>query len=338
MILNESISDTLIVYLILKKLTVPFKEWKAYELGIIDEKGNKLRDPKTPEEKKEWNILTIFIWNIKKLIQKFIGKSKLAAYLSAAYLLKDSFKIIYVSNKNLLTETDMEIINSITAIEKIALVETMNKIKNKQSIIITENKLKNNSIDIDTRLMELFIEFYKLFEKSGDETMIKIKEIINEILEENIGNNYATIGPITSDDVFDPKYLNDPFVYSFNKNPKQAQKDIQKFDKANKNKDPFNNTEKIYQRFDVDKTTNFEDLFKKMEELEIQYDDVLKNLPVFNVNSQDEFDSFGSGEKIYFRWMQHTTNENIRKFGRNFPKMPFFIHYNGLYKLIQRKK
>ena len=31
--------DLYIVYQFLKKLSTPFKDWKAFDLGIIDEKG-----------------------------------------------------------------------------------------------------------------------------------------------------------------------------------------------------------------------------------------------------------------------------------------------------------
>ena len=46
------IVDTLIVFRILKMLTTPFEKTDAFKLGMIDKKGNRIKDKK-PETKKE---------------------------------------------------------------------------------------------------------------------------------------------------------------------------------------------------------------------------------------------------------------------------------------------
>ena len=88
--------DTLIVFRVIKLLVTPFKETKAYELGIIDELGNNLRKAKTlstGEEKDSYTLLHRFVFNIKKLIEKVPGgKSRLGSYASALFLIKEHLK------------------------------------------------------------------------------------------------------------------------------------------------------------------------------------------------------------------------------------------------------
>ena len=53
-----SISKGLSVALTLafiKLLTTPFDKWKAFELGLIDETGKKIKDAETKEEEREFN-------------------------------------------------------------------------------------------------------------------------------------------------------------------------------------------------------------------------------------------------------------------------------------------
>ena len=88
--------DTLIVFRVIKLLITPFDETKAYELGIIDERGNNLRKAKTlstSEEKDSYTLLHRFVFNIKKLIEKVPGgKSRLGSYASALFLIKEHLK------------------------------------------------------------------------------------------------------------------------------------------------------------------------------------------------------------------------------------------------------
>ena len=94
------IGNIYFVYQFLKKLVTPFNKTKAFELGIIDEKGKILkrrRDLETSEEKDAYNLSDTLIWNIKKLMGKIPGgKSRIASYAAALYLIKeqsDGYKI-----------------------------------------------------------------------------------------------------------------------------------------------------------------------------------------------------------------------------------------------------
>lgn len=85
--------DLFMVYQFIKRLATPFDEWKAYELGIIDERGNilkKKRDLATIEERKAFGAFDTMILNLKKLIEKVPGgKTRIASYAAALYLIKE---------------------------------------------------------------------------------------------------------------------------------------------------------------------------------------------------------------------------------------------------------
>jgi len=61
--------DYTIVFIIGKKLLTPFKKWRAYELGLIDEKGKIIKKPETSEEKDSLTLLDKFIMKVKRLIK-----------------------------------------------------------------------------------------------------------------------------------------------------------------------------------------------------------------------------------------------------------------------------
>ena len=87
----SSIVDTYITYRIITTLTKDWDEQDAYKVGIIDRNGKvlkKTKELKTSQEKKAYTILTKFIFNLKRLIEKLPGgKSKIGSYAAAAYLL-----------------------------------------------------------------------------------------------------------------------------------------------------------------------------------------------------------------------------------------------------------
>lgn len=73
----------------LRLLTTPFDKTTAFELGLIDEKGKKLKKPETKDEKVAYNTFHRLVFNIKKLIP---GK-KLGSYAAALYLMKEKYGV-----------------------------------------------------------------------------------------------------------------------------------------------------------------------------------------------------------------------------------------------------
>ena len=74
----------------LRLLTTDWENTTAYKLGIVDENGKKLKKPQTSEEKSAYNTFHKLVFNIKRLINKVpFGKSTLASYAAALYLIKE---------------------------------------------------------------------------------------------------------------------------------------------------------------------------------------------------------------------------------------------------------
>ena len=87
------IVDLFLVYQFIKRLATPFKEWDAYELGIIDERGNQLKKRKEFTKQREHDAFGIFdvaIVKLKRLLEKVPGgKTRLGSYAAALWLIKE---------------------------------------------------------------------------------------------------------------------------------------------------------------------------------------------------------------------------------------------------------
>lgn len=85
--------DAVVAYQFVKLLSQPFTEWKAYELGIIDEEGKGLRKRstlKTQQEKNSFTTFHVVVRNMKKIMEKLPGgKSKLVSFAAALFLMKE---------------------------------------------------------------------------------------------------------------------------------------------------------------------------------------------------------------------------------------------------------
>ena len=70
-------------------LSKPFPEWDAFKLGLIDNKGEILKRPITPDEKNSLDTFENLVRKIKKLLIKYIPDTRFLQFLIAAYLLKN---------------------------------------------------------------------------------------------------------------------------------------------------------------------------------------------------------------------------------------------------------
>lgn len=74
----------------LRLLTTPWKKTTAYELGLVDENGKVIKKPETSKEKGAYNVFHKLVFNLKRLLNKIpLGKSTLASYAAALYLIKE---------------------------------------------------------------------------------------------------------------------------------------------------------------------------------------------------------------------------------------------------------
>jgi hypothetical protein len=80
--------DAVIAYRVLKLLVTPFNKTKAFELGIIDDKGKvlkKSREIKDPKERNAYTLLIRFVFNLKKLLAKIGIRGPLGSAAAAAF-------------------------------------------------------------------------------------------------------------------------------------------------------------------------------------------------------------------------------------------------------------
>lgn len=87
------ITDAVLTYALLSRIVKPFTSWRAYSLGIIDEKGNllkKRRDLVTSEERAAMGTFDLVALNLKKILAKVPGGSTtLGAAVAASLLMKE---------------------------------------------------------------------------------------------------------------------------------------------------------------------------------------------------------------------------------------------------------
>jgi len=92
----------------LKLLVTPFNKTKAFELGIIDEKGKVLKkgkERKTPQEKAAYTVFHRLVFNLKKLIP--LGK--IGSFAAALFLIREHTGMTDDDIEHVLDQLDIEI-------------------------------------------------------------------------------------------------------------------------------------------------------------------------------------------------------------------------------------
>jgi len=96
----KSTGDIIYTLRFLRLLTTPWEKTKAYEYGIIDKNGKRLKSFNTNsiQDRDAYNnYYTPFIrlvFNVKRLLNKLpFGKTRIASYAAALYLLKDKYSV-----------------------------------------------------------------------------------------------------------------------------------------------------------------------------------------------------------------------------------------------------
>ena len=86
--------DLVYTFRFLKLLVTAFEDTEAFKLGLIDDKGKRIKKAETPDERAAYTPFHKLVFNIKKLIAKAPGGStKIASYAAALYLLKEKFNV-----------------------------------------------------------------------------------------------------------------------------------------------------------------------------------------------------------------------------------------------------
>jgi hypothetical protein len=184
--LNESkqLVGVYVVYEIIKKLTTPFDQTDAYKLGIIDKEGNVLRKRRTLKTRQEQNAYTVLdtlCFNIKKMIERLPGgKTRLASYISALFLIKESNNLeIYEFNNEMLEEELHEYLNNFEITEntrkELELVDMAEQIVNVTGpAVATDVPFKPK---VKTKPEELLKKFTEMYEECCTEDPVLFKKI-----------------------------------------------------------------------------------------------------------------------------------------------------------------
>jgi len=120
--------DLVYTYRFLKLLTTDFKDTKAYELGLIDQKGKKIKQKYgkilSDEEKSAYTPFHRLVFNIKRLIPA----GKVGSYAAALYLLKEE----YIKNEDKIAE----VLEEHTSVDSLSFVT-----ENTNWFIVNENQI-----------------------------------------------------------------------------------------------------------------------------------------------------------------------------------------------------
>lgn len=83
-------ADAFYTFRFLRLLTTPWEKTGAYKAGIIDANGKVIKKPETPNEKSVYNYFHRLVFNIKRMLNKLpFGKTTIASYITALYLIKE---------------------------------------------------------------------------------------------------------------------------------------------------------------------------------------------------------------------------------------------------------
>jgi hypothetical protein len=122
--------DTVITFRVLKLLTMKWTDHEAYDMGIIDEKGKRVKTVKidSSAKKEAYTFLHRLVFNLKRLIEILPGgKSRLGSYAAALFLIKEHTGLTgskldkevfkYLQEADLLSENLLEEFIPITKLE-----------------------------------------------------------------------------------------------------------------------------------------------------------------------------------------------------------------------------
>lgn len=83
-------ADTFYAFRFLRLLTTAWEDTGAFKAGIIDKDGKTIKKPETSDEKSVYNYFHRLVFNVKRLLNKIpFGKTTIASYLTALYLIKE---------------------------------------------------------------------------------------------------------------------------------------------------------------------------------------------------------------------------------------------------------
>ena len=90
--LKENVVELFLTYKFVRLLVTPWKKTEAFKAGVIDNKGKLLvkSSAQSSAQKKTYTVFHKLVFNIKRILERVpFGKSRIASYAAALYLLKE---------------------------------------------------------------------------------------------------------------------------------------------------------------------------------------------------------------------------------------------------------
>ena len=155
-----------LVYQFLKRLATPFNQWEAFKLGLIDAEGNILKrrkDLKAVKERDAFGVYDLMVLNLKKLLGKVPGgKTRLASYAAALYLLKEWNHFTDQTNLNE-SVSDFDIEESIDSFEPLLRFCLVNSIIPYNEMVVNQKMQDLDKIFEEKLEFVCKISFSKVF-------------------------------------------------------------------------------------------------------------------------------------------------------------------------------
>ena len=105
-------ADLFYAFRFLKLLVTKWENTQAYKLGLIDNKGKRLKKVKiaTPPQKSAYTVFHRLVFNIKRLLMKIPGVStgRLASYAAALFLIREHTGMSESQIKKIMDQVDLE--------------------------------------------------------------------------------------------------------------------------------------------------------------------------------------------------------------------------------------
>lgn len=145
-ILSRS-ADLVYTFRFLKLLVTSWEDTNAYKHGIIDENGKRTNKRiQTSEEKSSYNTFHRLVFNIKRLIEKVPGgKTKIASYAAALFLLKEKWNLKDESIQKILSELNINLEDMLS--EETQWFMSRDGAINQGVYKISEEKVVNSTIE-----------------------------------------------------------------------------------------------------------------------------------------------------------------------------------------------
>jgi hypothetical protein len=126
--MSSNLVDIYVLYRIIKDLATPFDKTDAFKTGLINKKGERLRDStgkkvkaETKAQKKADNYYFRFIRNLKRLMSKVGLGSRLATFAAAMFLIREEMEKKHTLTEDGFKDEDLvleEIVKGIKFLEK----------------------------------------------------------------------------------------------------------------------------------------------------------------------------------------------------------------------------